>query len=164
MKKLFLTTVMLAAVAVAMSAQRVVTTRPGNLQPAAVRPEVSSITAVADTAALDSLSVSAYDKPLRSLRETFFVTNNLASDTLTSLQLRLTYTASADSAMLHSRTAILPCDIPPAQTRQLYLIAWDRQYTYYSENTRIKPQSTKAVPYSTRIELLGATVKGSVKK
>lgn len=159
MKKLTAVLAMFIALAGAMQAQRVSTTRPGKLVPAPQRPDVCAAMIPADTVALDSLSVSAYDKPLRSLRETFFVTNNMSADTLTSLRLMLTYTAVADSTMLHSRTVTVPCEIPPAQTRQLYLIAWDRQFTYYSENTRIKPQSSKAVAYSTQIGLLGATVR-----
>lgn len=159
MKKLLNVLAMSVVLSMQVVAQRVVTTRPGKLVPTPDRPDVVTAVVAADTVALDSLAVSAYDKPLRSLRETFFVTNNMEADTLTSIRLTLTYTSVTDSLMLHSRTVTVQCEIPPAQTRQLYMIAWDRQFTYYSENTRIKPQSSKAVPYSTQIELLGATVK-----
>lgn len=140
-------------------AQRVSTLRTGRLEPALRAPESITVATVADSAAICALTVSAYDKPLRSLRETFFVTNSNLSDTVTSLRLTFTYHTVADSLMLHRRTVTVPCDIPPGQTRQLYTTAWDRQYTYYSAGTRIQPSSNKAIPYLTTIEIVAATVK-----
>ncbi len=143
-------------------AQRVNTLRPGNLAPVNHIPDFAGVD-VAEGAASDRVKVASYDKPLRSLRETFFVTNNSATDTLTVIRLSLTYFAVADSSMLHSRRASVSCYIPPLQTRQLYLIAWDRQYTYYSENTRIRPSGTRAVPYCADIRIEGATFKNAGK-
>ncbi|MCM1022175.1 MAG: hypothetical protein NC343_07885 [Muribaculum sp.] len=140
-------------------AQSVSTIRPGNLKPISHKPELNIVDSIITDIVCDSIQIHSYDKPLRSLRETFFVANKMSGDTISSVQLTLTYTAVADSTMLHSRTATIPCNIPPQQTRQLYLIAWDRQYTYFSENTRIKPQNTKAIEYRTAIELNGATIK-----
>ncbi len=99
---------------------------------------------------VDSLKITAYDKPLRSLRETFFVTN-LYSTTITSLIIEFIYTGD-DGLMLHSRTANIRCDIPAGETRQLYTTAWDRQYTYYYYNTRITPKSKGAISYYVDIE------------
>ena len=141
------------------NAQRVTTLRSGRLEPLQRGPETVAVAIVADSVAIASLTVSAYDKPLRSLRETFFVTNSNSSDTVTSLRLTFTYHTVADSLMLHRRTVTVPCDIPPGQTRQLYTTAWDRQYTYYSAGTRIQPSSNKAIPYLTTIEIVAATIK-----
>ncbi|MCM1503806.1 MAG: hypothetical protein NC127_01220 [Muribaculum sp.] len=93
----------------------------------------------------DSLIIASYDKPLRSLRETFFVTNHYDSD-LTSVTMEFTY-KDDDGLMLHSRTVTIVCRIPPGETRQLYTTAWDRQYTYYYHGTRIKPKSKGAISY-----------------
>ena len=128
-------------------AQRSNTTRQGRLKPVAEAREhpVREVTVV-DTASADSIVIDRYDKPLRSLRETFFVTNHY-SDTVVSLRLMLRYDA-VDGTMLHSRRATINCDVPPGETRQLYLTAWDRQFTYYYNDTRICPKSAKAVPYT----------------
>ena len=149
----------LAATAGFVQAQRVNTLRPGKLEPLSHVPGFAGTDVVADSAAADLIKITSYDKPLRSLRETFFVTNLSATDTLTRLMVSLTYLSVSDSAMLHSRSASLSCEIPPLQTRQLYLVAWDRQYTYYSENTRIRPSGTRAIPYRTRIRVEGAALR-----
>lgn len=101
----------------------------------------------------DSVVISGYDKPLRSTYETFFVTNGYSAP-LTSVSLSFTY-RSLDGTMLHSRTATIKCLIPPHETRQLFMSAWDRQFTYYSINTRIRSRSEGAVPYITEIKPLG---------
>lgn len=150
---------LVAVVAGFTHAQRVSTLRPGKLEPISHVPDFVAADMAVDSTAADSIRITSYDKPLRSLRETFFVTNQSATDTVVRLVLSLTYLSVSDSVMLHSRDASIACEIPPLQTRQLYLIAWDRQYTYYSEHTRIKPTGTRAVPYTTRIKVNGATLR-----
>lgn len=126
-------------------AQRLSTTRRGQLKPLSAD-EIAARTAALPCAAdTDSLTLSHYDKPMRSLRETFFVTNHYG-DTLRGLTLRLHYT-DTDGEMLHQRQATVTCNIPPHETRQLYLTAWDRQYTYYYTGTRIRPSSSRAIAY-----------------
>ena len=147
----------IAAVA-SVVAQVTVTTRQGKLRPRqAVAGDGVAAVQAADTAALRGIRISAYDKPLRSLRETFFVTNTLA-DTIVSVSVGLTYTALADTAMLHRREATVGCVIPPGETRQLYLTAWDRQFTYYYKDTRIRPRSSRAVAYDVAIRLTAVSV------
>ncbi len=108
-----------------------------------------------DSMTIDSLSISGYDKPLRSLRETFFVHNNY-SQILSSISVSFTY-RSDDGLMLHSRTINIKCHIPPSETRQLFMTSWDRQYAYYFVDTRIKPRSKGAIPYIVEIEPFYAT-------
>lgn len=143
-----LVTVALAAtMLLTSSAQRSNTTRKGRLKPVSESRELPARTVVVvDSVSPDSVVIDRYDKPLRSLRETFFVTNHY-SDTVVSLRLMLRYDA-VDGTMLHSRRATINCDVPPGETRQLYLTAWDRQFTYYYNDTRIRPRSSKAVPYT----------------
>lgn len=104
----------------------------------------------------DSLTITSYDKPLRSMRETFFVTNNHRSMTMLSITLQFTYRRHDNGAMLHSRTATIAANIPPGETRQLYVTSWDRQYSYYHHATRIRPRSPKAVAYDTDISAISA--------
>lgn len=104
----------------------------------------------------DSLDIKDYDKPLRSLRETFFATNHYSS-TITSMTVELTY-RDEHGLMLHSRRVNIRCEIPPGETRQLYTPAWDRQFTYYYSRTRIKPKSHGAIAYEVTIDPIGVTL------
>ena len=104
----------------------------------------------------DSILISGYDKPLRSLRETFFATTHYSS-AVTSLTVEMTY--HNDDDMLHSRVITIPCDIPSGETRQLYTTAWDRQYTYYYHRTRITPKSKGAIAYEVKIVPLSITTR-----
>jgi hypothetical protein len=136
---------LMAFVAVA-AGQNLRTTRHGSLKPIEKTLSQDTTVAATDSVCLDSIGVSRYDKPLRSLRETFFVTNHYA-DTIVALSLRLRYDTT-DGTMLHQRDATVACEIPPGETRQLYLTAWDKQFTYYYYDTRIRPKSTRSVPYT----------------
>lgn len=77
----------------------------------------------------DSIVVAGYDKMLRSTRETFFVTNS-SSRHITTVAITLVY-YDMQGRMLHSRAATIHCDIPPSETRQLYLSSWDSQQLFY---------------------------------
>ncbi|MDE7396583.1 MAG: hypothetical protein K2M98_02530 [Muribaculum sp.] len=150
--RLSVVSIIIAVAIVCMSAQHTRTTRRGKLVPDTTTTVKSSTDAnrTLIEANPDSIIISRYDKPLRSLRETFFVTN-LYSDTLTTLSLQLSYYVAGSEEMLHKRDAMLPCIVPPRETRQLYLSAWDRQFTYYHADTRIRPKSAKAIPYTVTI-------------
>ncbi|WP_295731692.1 hypothetical protein [uncultured Muribaculum sp.] len=135
------------------------TTRKGPLRPRMYMPTEE----YADTFRLasaelspDSVVIASYDKPLRSMRETFFVTNRHRDVSLVSITLRLTYRRHDDGSMLHSRTVTVSHPVPPGETRQLYATSWDRQYNYYYHATRIRPRSSLAVAYDVEITPLSA--------
>lgn len=104
--------------------------------------------------AADSLTVSRYDKPLRSSSESLFLSNRSRSS-VAMVSLTIVY-LSMDGEMLHSRTIDIPCSIPAGETRQLTFRAWDRQKAYYHHATRVTPRSQKAIPYRTQITVDGA--------
>lgn len=112
------------------------------------------VDASALTPAADSISISDYDKPLRSTTETIFVTNRCSTATGL-ISITITY-LSVNGEMLHKRTVNLPCSVPPGETRQVSFRAWDRQQAYYHHSTRVTPRSHKAIPYKTEITVNGA--------
>lgn len=129
------------------------TTRSGKLTLRTdLKDELPQQIAYYDSVSTDSLRIGGYDKPLRSLRETFFVHNNYSA-IISSVSISFTY-RSDDGLMLHSRIINIKCNIPPSETRQLSMTAWDRQYAYYYVDTRIKPRSKGAIPYIVEIEPL----------
>jgi hypothetical protein len=152
-------TILITALLACTSAHADDTTRRGKL-----RPRVTATVEPADTVhfdateiSADSLVISSYDKPLRSLRETFFVTNRHHHMSLASIRVRLTYRRHDNGTMLHARTVNISTMIPPGETRQLYSTSWDRQYSYYYYATRIKPRSAKAIAYDVDILPLSYT-------
>lgn len=98
----------------------------------------------------DSVSVSGYDKALRSGRESFRVANHYPRR-VTGIVVDIVYRHAGGGEMLHARRLRLGCDIPPGETRQLEWSAWDKQNRYYYHDTRVTPRSVKAVPYEVEI-------------
>lgn len=123
------------------------------LKPAAGN-TVTAVDASQLTPAADSVTVSDYDKPLRSGQETMFVTNR-SNSTVTMLSVTITY-LTVTGEMLHRRSVNLSCTIPPGETRQIAFRSWDRQQAYYHHSTRVIPRSPKAIPYRTQISIDGA--------
>ncbi|MCM1451643.1 MAG: hypothetical protein NC102_05255 [Clostridium sp.] len=122
------------------------TTRPG-LKPLAK--EESS--ARADTIPGGCVSISGYEKTLRSTKESILCTN-IGVDTISSIAISIEY-LDMEGRQLHRRELQLACPdpIPPGQTRQLEFKSWDSQKVWYyrlSEPPRTKSQAT---PYDIRI-------------
>lgn len=121
---------MLCTVAIAAAGQHAL--RRGKPR-AQVQPAERVAAAVADTCVpmQGAVAVSGFDKTLRSMRESFFITNNAAdSATLVWLRLTIDYRDGA-GRQLHRRSVRLRCDVPAGQTRRADITAWDRQNVYY---------------------------------
>lgn len=106
------------------------------------------------TGSPDSLSIKGYDKPLRSMRETFFITNRHCMP-LHTVKLHISY-YTMGGEMLHSRDVTIDTTIPPGETHQVSTPAWDRQKAYYYIGTRVTPRSKKALPYYPKIAIISA--------
>ena len=97
--------------------------------------------------------VAGYDKPLRSSRETLFVTNR-SSRTLKGVELRIIY-LDAKGRQLHEAVHWLPADIPPGETRRLSFKSWDLQRTFYYRLTG-RPRTSDGTMYDVSIRPLRA--------
>ncbi len=105
--------------------------------------------AVADTlfAPSDSLvSLSGYDKPLRSRKESFFVSNH-SQHALSALNLTIDYFDTSERRM-HSRTLTIDVDIPAGDTRKVDIPSWDTQLTFYYRDSAPARLTTRCYPYS----------------
>lgn len=106
--------------------------------------------AVCDTVtAPESVAMSGFDKPLRSTRETVFVTNH---DTLTvrAVNFTATYT-DMTGHQLHRASHEAVVDIPPGETRNVAVKSWDVQKAfYYYKNPPSRPR-TSATPFKVKI-------------
>ncbi len=108
----------------------------------------------------DSLTITGYDKALRSGRESLLLTNYYGRR-MTEIVVDLVYNEAETGRMLHARRVKLACDIPPGETRQAEWSAWDKQNRYYYYDTRVTPRSNKAIPY--KVEIFPREVKFSEK-
>ena len=103
------------------------------------------------TPGVETLRVSGYDKPLRSRRETFFVTNHAESEAVR-LALTIEY-LDASGRQLHKRSAAVDCEIPAGETRNLSLPSWDKQQSFYYTHSTVPTRTEQATPYDVRISV-----------
>ena len=88
-----------------------------------------------------AVTITGYDKPLRSMRETFFVVNNTGRR-LTAVKVTLTY-HDMQGHQLHVSSHEIACDIPGGETRNASVPSWDRQRSfYYHLNRPWRPRTT----------------------
>lgn len=116
-------------------------------------------TIVADTLwqpSRDSIQVSGYDKPLRTSRETFLLTN-ATSRTLLGVAITVSY-LDMQGRPLHERTDTLSTSIPSGDTRMLHIYTWDSQHSYYYHRGK-KPHTANVTPYDVRFHVDFVTLK-----
>lgn len=143
----------LAALLVAASSTAQTTTRrslkplkkPATEKARSVR---SNDTLKADTA---WFRIFGYEKTLRSTSESFFVTN-LSTDTVSGVGGTIDYRTLGDS-QLHKRDFSSSTLIPPGQTRQITLPAWDKQKVWYYHLSPAPRGGTRATPYKVGISI-----------
>lgn len=139
-----LTFILLLILSVADNCRAQRTTRR-SLRPIAAA--VSDTTAGGDTIfrpGADMVTLSGYDKPLRSATETLFATNH-SSRTIHSVTIHIVY-RDMSGRQLHSRDATVAVTIPPGETRQLQFPSWDKQKSFVYHRSRRPPRAEYA-PY-----------------
>lgn len=105
--------------------------------------------------AVDSVVVTGFDKQLRSKRETMFVSNHTARP-ITSITLRIDYFDMA-GRQLHSATHSTSVDLPPGQTRQIEVPAFDRTDRFYYHLSPAPTRAQQATPFTVTVYVLQIT-------
>lgn len=145
---------LLIMVALAMQAWGQRTTR-SSLKPIADSGEVKAGVA-GDTLynMVDTLpvSVSGYEKLLRSRRESMFVTNKGAF-AISALMLEIEYFDDS-GRQLHKRMVQLRCDVPPGETRMVGFASWDKQLAWYYMKSEPPRTRFQATPYDVRVRVV----------
>lgn len=101
------------------------------------------------------ISLSGYDKPLRTSRETFLVTNNGEKDML-SMAVTIDY-MDMEGRQLHQRTDTIDARVPAGETRMLRLSTWDSQHSYYYHLGQ-KPRTSNVTPYRVKARVEFVTI------
>ncbi len=96
-----------------------------------------------------AVDIKGYDKPLRSRRETFFVTNT-GNRPLSRIAVTLTYTDSK-GRQLHTASHNLAAVIPAGETRQVGLRSWDVQQAFYYTRSEVPVRASQATPFDVAI-------------
>ncbi len=127
--------------------------------PADTLPAAATVApAPADTlpaAYADSLSISGFEKPLRSRHETFFVTNSSGSH-VGSVEVEIDY-RDLQGRQLHRAVHTVYCDLPPGQTRRLQVPAMDREGLMYYRLSPVPRGARHATPFDAVIRILTLT-------
>ena len=119
----------------------------------------------ADTIACDTvvttpgqITVSGYDKPLRSYGESFFVTN-ATRQRLSAVVLDIQY-LDLQGRQLHNRRVTVAADIPAGETRRVDISSWDKRQTFYY-HLGPKPRTRGVTPFAVRIAPVAFVVRRS---
>lgn len=115
-----------------------------------------------DTVAIDSQSdkiiISGYDKPLKSKKETFFISNNSAVN-ITGLRICFEY-LDIKGRSLHKCEHHIIQTIPSGETRQAAIRSWDVQQSFYYKLST-KPRKQDGTPYDIRYRIISIDIESN---
>lgn len=106
---------------------------------------------VADTIASPEISISGYEKTLRSAKECLLATNQCA-DSISAIGITIDY-LDMQGRQLHRRAIELtPSDpMAPGQTRQFQFKSWDSQRVWYYRLSEPRRPKGQATPYDVKV-------------
>lgn len=121
------------------------TTRRGLKVAAPAKTEASS-SAAADTVipSPGMVELSGYDKPLRSNKESIYITNATRRILLEAL-VEISYFDNS-GRLLHKRDVRIKTNVPAGETRQATFSSWDKQRTMFYHRSG-KPRTADGTPY-----------------
>lgn len=99
------------------------------------------------------IELSGYEKPLRSNKESLFITNATRRLLLETV-VEISY-FDESGRLLHRRQVSIKTDVPPGETRQATFSSWDRQRVMYYHRSG-KPRTADGTPYRIKTEVKSA--------
>ncbi len=110
-----------------------------------------------DTIVPDSgqVVVAGFEKPLREVRETMFVTNLLPCE-ICAITLQIIY-FDTQNRQLHQAEHSDWVDIPSGQTRRIEVKSFDRSRLFYYHKTALTGRPKQATPFKVEIKVLNTT-------
>jgi len=98
----------------------------------------------------DSVVVAGFEKPLRAVRESMFITNHL-SHPVEGAVLEVTY-LDTHGRMLHKATHQINVRIPTGETRRVEIPSFDRQGLFYYKLSTLPPRAKQATPFDVKVQ------------
>ncbi len=99
--------------------------------------------------AADSIVVAGYEKPLRAVKESMFVTNRL-SRPVVGLSVTIDY-LDTKGRQLHQATHDIDVIIPAGETRRVEVPAFDRQGLYYYRLSPVPRGTRQATAFDVKV-------------
>lgn len=99
----------------------------------------------------DSVTVAGFDKPLRSVRESMFVTNR-TTDSITGLGIEISY-YDTQHRLLHRAAHAVSCDIPASETRRIEVRSFDRVGSFHYRLSPLPRGTRAATPFDATVRV-----------
>lgn len=115
-------------------------------------PVSASVELARDTVAFpatDSISVAGFEKPLRAMKETMFITNN-TDEAVVDVGLDIIYT-DLKGRMLHRATHNVEAAIPAGETRRVEVPSFDSSGLFYYRLSPVPARATTATPFDVKV-------------
>ncbi|MDE6300781.1 MAG: FxLYD domain-containing protein [Muribaculaceae bacterium] len=93
----------------------------------------------------DSVSLAGFEKPLRSVRESLFVTNS-TSRPVTGVTIELSY-YDMHGNLMHRAVREVTVTLPAGETRRVEFPAFDRQQLFYYHRSPLPRGASQATPF-----------------
>lgn len=106
---------------------------------------------VRDRHITDSVTVAGFDKPLRSVRESMFVTNR-TPDSITGLGIEISY-YDTQHRLLHRADHTVSCDIPAGETRRIEVRSFDRAGSFHYRLSPLPRGTRAATPFDATVRV-----------
>lgn len=97
----------------------------------------------------DSVSVAGFEKPLRAMKETMFITNNTGTPVV-DVGLDIVYT-DLKGRMLHRATYNIEAAIPAGETRRVEVPSFDTSGLLYYHLSPLPARATNATPFDVKV-------------
>lgn len=97
------------------------------------------------------LQVSGFEKPLRAMRESMFVTN-MSPDTVAGFGIEITYT-DMRGRQLHKAAHDVPAEIPAGETRRVEVRSFDRSGLFHYRLSPVSRRADRATPFDVRVRV-----------
>lgn len=137
----------------AASGQQLTRRLPAQARRSAATPAPATLP-VCDTVRGDecrALQVSGFEKPLRAMRESMFVTNT-SPDTVTGFGIEITYTDTR-GRQLHKAAHDVAEEIPAGETRRVEVRSFDRSGLFHYRLSPAPRRAAQATPFDVRVRV-----------
>ncbi len=116
--------------------------------------EVKTPEAINDTIvpSTDSISVAGFEKTLRNMYETMFITNRTSRPVI-GMTLQIDY-LDMTGRQLHQAIHDISTDIPAGETRRIEVRAFDRSALFYYHLSPKPTRAAQATPFDVKVKVL----------